>query len=164
MTWVKKLKREYSEGKRQLVAYRDSLRQLTDRDDESFLSPEHQKELAVVEGMIADMNYAIEWMRTGRQPNRRRGVDIRDAYKRSILMDMDLLPAAPPEQETRITIAQKQAAVRVLMMLSPRELECYLLHMSNGLSLAEIAKEMKVTKRSVQDYIDRAKTKVAQAI
>lgn len=157
MTWVKQLKREYAAGRRKLEAYRDHL-QGTEPNEQTA------DEIAVVEGMIAEMNYAIEWMRTGRQPNRRRGVDIHDAYKRSILMDMDLLPDTPPEQESRITIVQKQAAVKVLMLLSPRELECYLLHASIGLSEREIAKSLKISRASVRKFVERAKYKVAQAI
>ncbi|MBO9598645.1 MAG: Fis family transcriptional regulator [Cohnella sp.] len=160
MSWVKKMKKEYAAGRQKLEQYRDSLI----RDDPSKQSDEMIKELSIVNEMIADMNYAIEWMRTGRQPNRRRGVDIHDAYKRSILMDMDLLPDTPPEQETKITQQQKAAAVRVLMLLSPRELECYLLHTSNGLSLAEIGKSLKISKNTVRDYVERARSKVAQAI
>lgn len=156
-TWVQERKKEYAEGKRKLEQYRDTL-------SRSVHSPDDMHELTVVEDMIADMNYAIEWMRTGRQPNTRRGVDIKDAYKRSILMDMDLLPTPEPEEELSITIAQKQAAVKVLMKLSPRELECYLLHASNGLSFSEIGDELNLTKAAVQKYIDRAKSKVQQAI
>ncbi len=110
------------------------------------------------------MNYAIEWMKTGRQPHTRRGVDIRDAYKRSVLMEMDLLPAPEPDEELPITIAQKQALVRILMTLSPRELECYRMHVVNGLSLGQIGKELNVSKASVRDYVDRAKHKVQQGI
>jgi RNA polymerase sigma-70 factor (ECF subfamily) len=155
-TWVKERKREYAAGKRKLEKYRDKL--LTADPEEV------SEELTIVEGMITDMNYSLEWMRTGRQPNTRRGVDIKDAYKRSILMDMDLIPAPEPEVEIVITIAQKQAMAGILMKLSDRELECFLLHMSNGLSLAEIADELKLTKRSVQEYVKRARAKVGQAI
>ncbi|MFC5532369.1 sigma factor-like helix-turn-helix DNA-binding protein [Cohnella yongneupensis] len=155
ITWVKALIKDYHKSRSIMIKYRDSL----DPDAE-------WQEVRLVNETIAGMNYAIEWMRSGRQPNTSRGIDIRDAYKRSILMDMDLLPSTPPEQEQeqRITTEQKQAAVKVLMKLSPRELECYLLHKSNGLSLADIGKELKLSKRVVQQYVDRAKAKVAQAI
>jgi DNA-binding CsgD family transcriptional regulator len=156
-TWVQERKKEYSEGKRKLEKYRDSLQTAEPND----LIAE---ELRIVGDMIADMNYSLEWMRTGRRPNSRRGIDIKDAYKRSILMDMDLLPNVPVEQESQITVAQKQAMVEILMVLSPRELECYLLHMSQGLSFAEIGDELKLTKAAVQKYVDRAKAKAQQAI
>ncbi|MFD0675164.1 sigma factor-like helix-turn-helix DNA-binding protein [Cohnella sp. GCM10027633] len=157
MTWVTELQREYIAGRRKLDKYREKL-MAEDPSDEVL------RELAVVKSMIADMNYAIEWMRTGRQPNAGRGADIRDAYKRSMLMDMDLLPNAPPAQESRITEAQKAEVARILLKLSHRELQCYLLHVSQGLSFAEIGKELKLTKSSVQQFVTRAKSKVAQAI
>jgi RNA polymerase sigma factor (sigma-70 family) len=160
MTWVRERKKEYSQGKRKLERYRDSLIRPEPKDQ----TPEELQEINIVEGMIAGMSYAIEWMRTGRQPHTRRGIDIKDAYKRSILMDMDLLPNTPPEQESQITVAQKQVLAGILMKLSPRELECYLLHMSQGLSFAEIAKELKLSRTSVQNYIARAKSKVVQGI
>lgn len=153
MTWVKDLIKDYRKSRSMMIESRDSLDPLADWDM-----------IKEIDKIIADMNYSIEWMRTGRQPQTRRGVDIHDAYKRSMLMDMDLLPNIPVEQELRISEAQKQAVVKILMKLSKRELECYLLHMSNGLSLAEIATELSLKKRTVQDYVDRAKTKVGQAI
>lgn len=155
--WTEKLIKEYSNGMRQLEKYRDSLY----REDEAV-----QNELKVVAEMVSDMKYAIEWMRVGRRPYSRRGVDIKDAYSRSILMDMDLLPNTEPEpeQETTVTIEQKKALVKIMLKLSARERQCYLLHMAQGMSFAEIADELKLKKRTVQDYVDRAKTKVEQAI
>lgn len=157
MTWVKELQRQYVAGRRKLEKYREKL--LAEEPTEAVMH-----ELAVVKGMIADMNYAIEWMRSGRQPYASRGADIRDAYKRSVLMDMDLIPNAPPQQESRITEEQKAELAKILLKLSERELQCYLLHISQGLSYAEIGKELKLTKSSVQQFVARAKSKVALAI
>ncbi|MGO4147941.1 sigma factor-like helix-turn-helix DNA-binding protein, partial [Paenarthrobacter sp. YAF11_1] len=120
-----------------------------------------QNELKVVDEMVSDMRFAIEWMRKGRRPYARRGVDIRDAYSRSILMDMDLLPAAVTpevEQETAITLAEKKTLVKIMLQLSTRERQCYLLHMAQGMSLTEIAEELKMKKASVQRYVTRAKS------
>ncbi|MBO9600171.1 MAG: Fis family transcriptional regulator [Cohnella sp.] len=157
MTWVKELLRQYVAGRRKLEKYREKL--LAEEPSEAVMH-----EIAVVKGMIEDMNYAIEWMRSGRQPYSNRGADIRDAYKRSVLMDMDLIPSAPPQQESRITDEQKADLARILLKLSERELQCYLLHISQGLSFSEIGKELKLRKSSVQQFVARAKTKVAQAI
>ncbi|MFC6454925.1 sigma factor-like helix-turn-helix DNA-binding protein [Paenibacillus vulneris] len=155
--WTEGLIKQYSNSMRELEKYRDTL----DEDD-----LEQQNEHKVVEEMISDMRFAIEWMRKGRRPYARRGVDIKDAYSRSILMDMDLLPKEEPEpeRELSVTLEEKKALVNIMLKLSPRERQCYLLHMAQGLSLTEIAKELKLKKRSVQDYVDRAKSKVAQAI
>lgn len=153
MTWVSDLRKEYAESERKLEAYRDKLREA---------GPEMADELIIVEDMIADLHYGMEWMRTGREPYRRRGLDIHDAYSRSILMDMELLPASTTvRQELRATEEQKVKLVQILMKLSTRERQCFLLHASHGMSLAEIAAELGLKKRTVQDYVDKAKAKVA---
>jgi RNA polymerase sigma-70 factor (ECF subfamily) len=160
MTWVKDRLKEYHRGKRRLERYREMLK----RPQHTPTAAE-QAEIDIVSSMISSMAYAIEWMRTGRRPHSRRGVEIRDAYTRAVLMDMDLLPAeVPPEQEMRITEQQKRELAKILLRLSERELQCFLMHAVDGLSYAEIAKEMKLTKRSVQEYIARAKAKVGQGI
>lgn len=160
--WVSRLKKEYASGKRELEKYRATLAKKKAWD----CTEQDRQEITVVDGMIADLNYAIEWMRSGRRPNSSRGVDIKDAYSRSILMNMDLLPAAAkePERELSVTQEQKQALVSILMKLSPRERQCYLLHMAQGMSFAEIGRELKLTKRSVQEYVSRAKSKTGQEI
>lgn len=156
MTWVKERLREYRQQRRYLVRYRDKLQ--TDDPD--------QPDISTVSGMIADMNYAIEWMRTGRRPRSRRGVEIRDAYSRAILMDMDLLPVLQPEPDEplRISEKRKRELVEILMRLSERERQCFLLHAVDGLSYAEIAAELGIKKATVQYYVERAKSKVAQGI
>lgn len=149
-TWVEKLRKEYAQSAKKLGAYRKKLQ-----------DPEMMDELAIVEDMIADMHYAMEWMRTGREPHKRRGLDIHDAYSRSILMDMELLPASTTvRQEIRATEAQKVELVQILMKLSTRERQCFLLHTSHGLSMAEIGAELGISKRSVQEYIEKARAKV----
>lgn len=158
MTWVKQLKTEYADSARRLQQYRDRLIQ-TDLDAE--MHPDMQ----IVEDMLADLHYSLEWLQTGRQPNRRRGVDIHDAYSRAILMDMDLMPEQVVErQELRVTEAQKVELVRILMRMSARERQCFLLHTAYGLSERDIAEELKLTRRTVRTNIQRAKSKVGQAI
>jgi RNA polymerase sigma-70 factor (ECF subfamily) len=149
-TWVEKLRKEYAQSEKKLDAYRKTLQ-----------DPEMMDELAIVEDMIADMHYAMEWMRTGREPHKRRGLDIHDAYSRSILMDMELLPASTTaRQELRATESQKVELVQILMKLSNRERQCFLLHTAHGLSMAEIGKELKISKASVQKNIERARAKI----
>jgi RNA polymerase sigma-70 factor (ECF subfamily) len=103
----------------------------------------------------------MEWMRTGREPHKRRGLDIHDAYSRSILMDMELLPASTTaRQELRATEAQKVELVQILMKLSNRERQCFLLHTAHGLSMAEIGRELRISKSVVQKRIESAKAKI----
>jgi RNA polymerase sigma-70 factor (ECF subfamily) len=160
LTWVKDRLREYAKGKRDLEKYRDSL--IGDESDD--MTDEVREEVEIVSGMISDMNYAIEWMRSGRRPNSRRGIEIHDAYSRSIMMDMDLLPRTEPEPEMAVSIERKRELVRILLKLSAREQQCYLLHTAHGMSFADISKEIHLSKASVQRYVDRARAKVGQGL
>ncbi|NHN33527.1 sigma factor-like helix-turn-helix DNA-binding protein [Paenibacillus agricola] len=154
--WVEELLAEYNQGKNQLLKYRDRL------DPEDKLQKE---ESLIVDSMISDMNYSIEWLRRGRRPGSMRGVDRKDAYPRAALMDMDLFPSLDIEpQEVQLTDERKKQMVEVLLLLSKRERQCYLLHMVQGMSLAEIGAELDMAKGAVQTYILRAKTKVGQAV
>ncbi|WP_127580171.1 sigma factor-like helix-turn-helix DNA-binding protein [Paenibacillus koleovorans] len=161
MTWVDKLLREYGAGKSQLVAYR---RRLEERKQVAA-SDELDQEIETVSGMVSDLSYGMEYMRTGRRPGAVRGYDSADAYRYAELQDMDLLPAldlhAP---EPVISDEQKLKLVRELLKLSKRERECFLLHAVQGKSWAEVATELNLSKNSVQKYIERARTKVRQAI
>lgn len=73
--WVEKLLTEYNQGKNQLTKYRDSL----DLEDKVQL-----EESLIVEGMISDMQYSIEWLRRGRRPGDMHGADRKDVYRRRV--------------------------------------------------------------------------------
>jgi RNA polymerase sigma factor (sigma-70 family) len=154
--WVEKLLGEYNQGRNQLLKYRDRL----DLGDKLQL-----EESLIVDGMISDMNYSIDWLRRGRRPGDMHGADRKDAYRRTDLFDMDLFPSLDimPEEDT-LTDDRKRKVVEVLLQLSKRERQCYMLHMVQGMSLADIALELKLKKASVQQFVARAKSKVALGI
>jgi RNA polymerase sigma factor (sigma-70 family) len=155
-TWVEKLVTEYADSKKKLDAYRLKL---------DPLNPLQQEELRTVKEMIADLNYALEWLHSGRRPWSRRGVDSKDAYRRAALMDMDLFPDISFEpEEVEISHERKKQLVDVLLKMSKRERQCYLLHMAQGLSYAKIAEELNISRYSVRTFVDRARGKVSQGI
>lgn len=162
MSWVHRLTREYADSARRLQRYRNQL--LRSMQDGSPDAEEHP-DLRTVDAMIADLQYGLEWMQSGRQPQRGRSADIHDAYSRSILMDMDLLPMQQMERREPAPVSetQKVELVRILLRLSARERQCYLLHAAHGMSEREIGKELKLSRTTVQKNIERARSKVAQA-
>lgn len=154
--WVEQLITEYGDSKRKLEQYRRTLD--PDNLDDQFDAKQ-------VGSMISGMRVSLEWMRTSRAPGSRRGADRKDAYKYCSLMDMDLLPYVDPEPEAvELTDERKRQLVAVLLKLSQRERECYLLHMGQGLSYAKIADELGISRRSVQQYCERARAKVQQGL
>lgn len=154
--WADKLITEYETGRKQLrqMKRKLNLELLEDKQDEKQIN-----------SMISDMSFSIEWMKLGRRPGNMRGIDKRSAYQRRALIDMDLFPSLDIEpEEKEISEEQKRLLVNILVDLSHRERQCYLLHMAQGLSLSEIAKELKIARGTVQQYVNRAKEKISQKV
>lgn len=147
MTAIQELIKQYAAGARSLEKYRGSL-DMTDP-----LAVEEDKTL---KGMLSDMRYALEWMRKGRRPGNRRGVDITDVYRQRELY-AELAPMSL-EQVDRRKIAI------ILLDLSGRERECFLLHMAHGLTYEEISARLDLSRAAIQSYVTRAKHKVEQGI
>src|SRR5690606_22020177 len=127
-TWIDRLIEEYSVGKRELEQYRETLDKYED-----------EIEYDAVTGMISDMKFALEWMRRGRRPGNRRGVEKRNVYHRTSLLDENLFPSLDLEMsERKLTDTEKRNIIDILRELSFRERQCYLLHMAYGMSYAEI--------------------------
>lgn len=155
-TWVERLIREYRDGKKALEEYRAKL----NRED-----PADDVEYEIVTGMISDMQYALDWMRRGRRPGNRRGVERQSVYQRTALLDPELFPGLDVEPDNRpLTDWEKRKIVDILWSMSARERQCFILHMSYGMSYADIAAELKISKRSVQEYISRAREKIYKNI
>ena len=150
--WADRLLIEYEEGRKQLYRMKEKL------DPNSI---EDQEDKKIINSMINDMSFSIEWLKKGRRPGNLRGVDKRSAYQRRGSIDMDLLPALDVQPEERtLTQEEREAIIDILIDLSHRERQCYLLHFANGWSMQEIADELNISKSAVQIYINRAKEKI----
>ncbi|MFC5703179.1 sigma-70 family RNA polymerase sigma factor [Cohnella faecalis] len=152
--WVKERLKEYAKGKRQLEASR------------KLLSPDHPDQVHLA-GMISDMAYAIKWMQSGRQPGIYRGVERRGMYREPFVLDKDLFPSlqeAEPVSPIRLTTEQRQAALEAIRAMSDRERDCYLLYATQGLSYAQIGSALGLSRYTVKEYVQRAKSKAQQAI
>lgn len=141
VTWVEKLIGEYSKEIGRLEGYQQTL-------DVSVIKQELEFDL--VSGILADMRFAVTWMRRGRRPGNRRGIENRDVYReRALFSELHILdPDITPK------------LIRSLLDLSSRERECFLLHLAYGLTQAEIGDKMGLSRSAVQSYIVRAKIKV----
>lgn len=150
--WIDRLIKEYTAGKEELEKYRDNL---DSRD------PLQEEEQEIVESMISDMNFSLEWMKRGRRPGNRRGVDRRSVYQRTVLLEPDVFPTLDVEpKERRFSDDEKRKIIDILWLLSNRERQCFLLHMTHGMSYAEISKELNISRRTVQQYVERAREKL----
>lgn len=144
-TWIETLIGQYASETHVLERYRDTL---------DLSIPAAAEEAETVSGMLADMRYALTWMRRGRRPGSRRGAEITDVYRQREIY-IKLSGASMSE-------AERLRLVDALLALSDRERTCFLLHMAQGLTLLEISGKLFLTKATVQDYVNRAKKKISE--
>lgn len=150
--WTDKMILEYEEGRRDL---RKKLEQLGD-------SPEDRKDRKIINSMIKDMSFAMEWMDKGSEPDVFQGIDKRNAYHKSILSDMELFPSLDimPQEERKLTEEERNAIVNKLAGLSPRERQCFIFSKAYLWTQEEIAEELGVSRRTVRQAINGAKKKL----
>lgn len=160
-TWVDKLIDEYTVGKSELEKHKKTL-DIYDADKDDV---QKRKDFTIVNGMISDMDYSLDWMKKGRRPGNRRGADRQSIYQRTALLDMDLFPSLDLTPSERVlTDEEKHKIIDVLIEMSARERQCYLMHMAQGLSYGQISKELEISRRTVQQYVERAKKKVEKFV
>ncbi|WP_078379146.1 sigma-70 family RNA polymerase sigma factor [Sutcliffiella halmapala] len=159
--WADKLIQEYSDGKKDLKNLRNKLYNN---------NPESETDRKLISDMIDDTEFVIQWLETGRQPGLMRGVDKRSIYQKRYLESMDILPDITDQlddindRKLYIPQEQKKALISILSSFSLRERQCYILHVAQGMSMQEIADEFGLKKRTVQQYIERARKKVEQRV
>jgi len=153
--WADRLIQEYTEGKKELNSLKE---RAIDAED-----------IKQINSMIDSMSYSIDWMTTGRQPGTYRGVDKRGIYQRQFIQTIECIPDITEQLESEpkqlyMTREEKIILADILAALSHRERFCYIMYVSQGLSMSKIAEEIGLKKRTVQQYIDRAKKKIKNRV
>lgn len=129
----------------------------------------------IIRGIISDLEFAIEWMETGRRPGNRRGIERRAAYQREKLFDPLLMQkyfrSSEPtyewddhNKESVITSWDRERIEDALSVLTEREREVYLMSRGYCLTLSEIANYLCISSSSVQTMIERAEKKIKKRI
>lgn len=120
------------------------------------------QEQSLINGMGRDMDYAIEWMETGRRPGSKRGIERLAAYQREIPTDIIEKYMQPtPKLETGAYDEQHYYQMEfILAMLTDRERECFEMHVGGMVPMREIAKSMGISFTTVQQFLKRAEAKV----
>lgn len=133
--------------------YREALKKIQAAD---------QLEQALINGMGRDMDYAIEWMETGRRPGSKRGVERLAAYQREIPTDIiEKYMKPPPSLEVGAYDVKEYAHMEfILAMLTDRERECYEMKIGGMMTDVEIANTLGLARRTVREFIARAERKV----
>ncbi|AMQ22237.1 MULTISPECIES: sigma-70 family RNA polymerase sigma factor [Geobacillus] len=153
-----------------LKQYRESLRLA-----KKLLEKASDEDKKIIRGMISDLEFAIEWMTTGRRPGNRRGIERRAAYQREkpfdpLLMQKFFRSSEPTyewddhEKESVITEWDRQRIEDALSVLTDREREVYLMSRGYCLTYSEIANYLCISSSSVQTMIERAEKKIKKRI
>lgn len=155
-SWADQLLEEYEEGRKGL---REMNNKLDPESDTDKLDRSH------INSMIDSMTFSIDWMETGRQPGLYRGADKRDAYRVKQYDEMDVIPDIKEElrkerEPLYMSQSQKHVFMDVIRNLSNRERQCFIMHIAEQLSMSEIADKLNIKKRTVQQYVERAREKV----
>lgn len=164
LSWVDELMPEYTK-------YRQDLKKRADQVDRK--NPVEMNDLKQFNSMIESMTFSMDWMKTGRQPGTFRGIDEKAVYQRRSYENIDLIPDIEKElreandinkKQLELTKEEKIILADILSSFSLRERQCYLLHVAQMLSMSEIADELGIKKRTVQQYIERAREKVSKRV
>lgn len=156
----------------QLIAeYKETLKVVRNLHSEA-----DEKDKKIIGGMISDLEYAIEWMSTGRRPGLRRGIERRAAYQRERPFDPVLMQTYFRSmneniyswddhiQEDNVSPWDRERIEDALSVLTDREKEIYLMSRGYSLSFSEIASLLNLKKATVQNNIKRAEKKISQQI
>ncbi|WP_157930349.1 sigma-70 family RNA polymerase sigma factor [Mycobacteroides abscessus] len=152
-----------------IAEYRRSLRLANQmkRELEKIEKPSLRdgEDIEVISGMISDLEFAIEWMKNGRNPNAMRGADIKGAYLTDPHL-LDVLPVHPFYKE----ISEDGSAISdnvdkdiiedALCTLTEREKEVFIMIKAEGLTYEYTAELLGVKKSTVQTHLERAEKKI----
>jgi RNA polymerase sigma-70 factor (ECF subfamily) len=119
----------------------------------------------IIRGAISDVNFAINWMQTGKRPGSKRGIERRSAYQRTQLLSPLIMQSYKNSYSSRssstLTPDQLFKLEQALQMLSPQEREAYELAHGKGFTQEEVAGFLGMTRGSVKKLIERAQKKVS---
>lgn len=150
--------------------YNQSLYKIEKAKEEA--SDEDKKTLG---SMASDLRFAIQWMRTARMPNVRRGVENLSAYQideRSAVDPIEFQIKYGSIQYDPYTMIDdddepafnNQDLENFLQLLSRQEYDAYVSVKGKGLTYSETAELMECCKSTVQSYVTRAEDKIQKAL
>ncbi|OAH53880.1 hypothetical protein AWH48_11460 [Domibacillus aminovorans] len=149
-----------------IYEYKQSLRSLREMktaiESKVELTELDMQDKTLINSMISEIEFAIQWMVSGRNPDARRGADRTGAYT----LDPKLIEAVVPNravmEEGKITADEQWLLDDVLGDLTVREKDVFTLVRAEGLSFEYTAELLGVTKSSVQTYLERAQRKIEE--
>lgn len=127
---------------------------------------------AVIRSWISNLNYTIQWIRTGRQPGTTRGIERRAAYDREIPVEpywiqlnedgkVPVFEFDESEEELERTMNKEGIVKEIMKTLDKTERTVFELA-SKEFSQREIARFLNMKHSTVQKIIERCKRKIIE--
>lgn len=124
------------------------------------LSIQDEEDKKVIASMIRDLEYVIEWLETGRNPDSRRGIDKEGVYSTNPQI-LDKIKIEQLEMEEReLTREEKEMIEDALCELTQRERDVFIMIRAEGLTYEHVAELLGVKKSTVQTHLERAEKKI----
>lgn len=130
---------------------------------QAYETAEELTDKPVIGGMISDLEYAIEWMRIGGDPSRKRGVDRTEVY----LTDPEIIDSRQFDSMVNngeLNNEERKQIDIVLQSLTEREEDIFLMHYAEMLPMEEIAELLNVKKSTVATTCSRAQRKIKKLL
>lgn len=148
-----------------LYEYKKTLRELRRayKEADCVYTLDHQlkTDRSIIASMISDLEFVIQWIETGKNPDSRRGADKTEVYLTDPFL-LERLEYGPMYQVPVREIGQvdKEKMVDALSILSKREKEIFILAKGEMLSYEAIAELLGIKKSTVQTHMERAERKI----
>jgi positive control factor len=162
---MKKLLMEY---KKSLKAANRSEKKLLEEIKVSNFEKDKEKttslesDLSVVRGMIRDLEYAIEWMTTAKEPGTYKGIQHRKAYEHKCMPPefFTQIPSQEPMSDEAANDIKQEAIDFLLADLTGLEKDIYLLVKGNNHSQSSAARLLNISRSNASSKFKKAEEKV----
>jgi positive control factor len=146
------------------------------KETKNLLEYASDEDEEIIKGIISDLEYTIEWMRSGRRPGNKRGIERRAAYQRERPMDPLIIQRYfrstdegiynwdDHQLEDVITISDKNRINQALSVLTEKEKEIYLMSRGHCLTYSQIARYLCLSRSTIQSTIERAENKLCSSL
>ncbi|WP_144559997.1 sigma-70 family RNA polymerase sigma factor [Bacillus thuringiensis] len=134
-----------------------------------------EKDIRIINGMINEIEGALKWMRTGKEPGVKRGIERRAIYQREKKVNPLLMQKYLRSTETKyewdlekkesvITTWERTKLEDALSTLTEKEKEIFVMYKGSMFTQEEIAKMKGVTRSTVQQILRRSDRKIAKQL
>jgi positive control factor len=150
-----------------MAEYRKSLRLANkmkrELENKKNLTLRDEEDVNAITSMISDLEYALEWMRSGRNPDAKRGVDKSGVYLTDpSILDVLPVPNVFKSVAKEITDFNRELIDDALCTLTSREKDIFFMIKVEGLTYENTADLLGVKKSTVQTHLERAEKKIEQ--